>query len=204
MKKSQFIALYAIIVALTLVAAAPFFMFVFLIPMIVVCGAFRFRTGMFAALVFGVVSFSYMWFNADPVSLIFQNAPWIAIVPRLITGALAWWAGAGVRRLTHTVDNRFVREGLPALVVALVASLSNTVLVVGGLVLLTDAAYAIGMTNMGFFVSIIPQATVELIVTMIVCPPLVMALRRGLRGMSLEQELSQVRQKTKNEEVAES
>lgn len=182
--------MYAIILGLTFVAAAPFFMFVFLIPMIAVCATFKFRTGIFAAACIAFVSFVYMWMSADPVALAFQNAPWIPIVPRLITGAAAWWAGAGARKLLGGRGNRFVSKVLPVNVVATVASLGNTVLVVGGLILLTNVAEVLEMSNAAFFVMIIPHAVIELVLTNIICPPLSMGIRRGLNGTPLESELT--------------
>jgi len=186
--KTRLMALYAIILALTFLSFAPFFLWVFFIPMIAVCATFRFRTGIFATACAAVVSFIYMWIGGDLVALGFQNQPWIPIVPRLITGVVAWWIGHGARKLFGNRKNRFVSKVLPVCVVATTASVLNTILVVGSLVLF--AADALGMSGTAFVLYIIPvYAIPELIITNIVCPPLSLSLRKGLKNTELEKEI---------------
>jgi len=189
MKKTLLIVLYAIILALTFVAFAPFFVVTFFVPLIAVCATFRFRTGIFAAVCAAAVSviYTYSFGGGHTVAAAFQMAPWVAIIPRLIAGAAAWWAGRGARKLFGGRKNRFVSKVLPVSVVATTASLLNTVLVVGSIILLVPQA--LNETPGAFVVSILGFAVIELIVNNVICPPLSLAIRRGLKGTGLEKEI---------------
>jgi len=187
--KTRLLALYAIILALTFVAFLPVFVVTFLVPMIAICATFRFRTGMFAAACAGVVSviIAFTFGAGTIVGMGFQLHPWIPIVTRLIAGAIAWWAGHGARKLFGNSNNRFASKILPVSVVATTASLLNTVLVVSTLIIFASSVFTI--SGAAFIIQILPFAIAELIVNSIICPPLSLSLRKGLKNTELEKEI---------------
>ncbi len=112
--------------------------------------------------------------------IIFKN-PLIAVVPRIIVGLLA---GSVCSALVKKLSNK----GLAAGISAVIATVSNTVLVMGGIYLFYGSKYGeqLGISSVnfgGFFKYIIMaftlNAALEIVASVVICVPLSLALRRA-------------------------
>lgn len=109
--------------------------------------------GSLVGLIFGIFSL----IQGGPL---FAN-PLISVVPRILIGITSWLAYRSLQK---------VNEDLAAATAGVVGTLTNTILVVGGLVLF-------GLIPAAVVVTIIPQALVELVLAAILTPLVVRGVR---------------------------
>lgn len=109
--------------------------------------------GALVGLIFGIFSL----IQGGPL---FAN-PLISVVPRILIGITSWLAYRSLEK---------VNQDLAAAVAGIVGTLTNTILVVGGLV-------GFGLIPAEVVVTIIPQAVVELILAAVLTPLVVRGVR---------------------------
>lgn len=86
--------------------------------------------GVVSSTTFGIFSLIRSFMSATVTAPYFQN-PLISVLPRIIMGITAYYSFAGMKRLTAGSGKKFVREQLPSVIGAIVAVVTNTVLVLG-------------------------------------------------------------------------
>lgn len=109
--------------------------------------------GALVGLIFGIFSL----IQGGPL---FAN-PLISVVPRILIGIIAWLA-------YHSLEK--VNQDVAAGVAGIVGTLTNTILVVGGLIIF-------GLIPAAAVVTIIPQAAIELVLAAIITPLVVRGVR---------------------------
>jgi uncharacterized membrane protein len=125
--------------------------------------------GVLAGLIFGIFSM------VQDTTGLFSN-PLISVVPRLFIGLTAWLAYRSLER---------VNVDLAAAVAGVVGTLTNTILVVGAIILFAFDTVRAGAMQAGaadftaaaFIASVIPQAIAEVVIAAILTP----LVARGIR-----------------------
>lgn len=126
--------------------------------------------GTLAGGIFGIYSLLY---SGSPL---FAN-PLISVVPRLLIGVASWLA---YRSLVK------VNQDLASVVAGVVGTLTNTVLVVGAILLFADLPAGTGAG--AFVLTLVPQALAELVIAAIVTPLVVRAVNLVRSGRTTASE----------------
>ncbi|TLG76657.1 ECF transporter S component [Culicoidibacter larvae] len=135
------------------------------------------RVGAAIGLVFGISSMMNAFLRPSITSVVFYN-PLVAIIPRVLIGVVAYYVYVWVSQ------NDTVRQKLASGVAALLATLTNTVLVLGAIfffyqpVLGDSAAAAFTVVGTTFVFNSIPEIIAAIVVTI----PVVAVLKRVYKG----------------------
>jgi uncharacterized membrane protein len=121
--------------------------------------------GLITGLIFGLFSWLQAPTEQPPVNVWFSN-PLVAVLPRLFIGVTSAYVYLALRKANET---------LALAVAGLVGTLTNTVLVVGMIVVLGYAPLAV------LAPAVVPNATAEIIIAMIVVVAVVAAWK-GIEG----------------------
>ena len=123
--------------------------------------------GLLVGLIFGIFSFLQ-------AQVPFFKDPLVSVIPRLFIGPFAYFAYVGLKTLLRN------RSEYSALVgAAVVGTLTNTILVVGMIVLRWASSLAeSGLGRTAFIASIIPQAVAEVIIASVITVAVVAAWKR--------------------------
>lgn len=179
------IALYALFTALT--AAFLLLPFVFILPLIIMVIFMDFKASLYISAAFAAISITYAFFmGATFVGMAFRAYPWIAIIPRLFIGPVAYGVKKLMIKLTSNSNNKFLREILPYSLTAAAATLTNTVLVVGSLALFCYAFEALGVTMPFAITEMLISGIVELVIAVILVPVIVFAIKKFDRNKMLD------------------
>lgn len=109
--------------------------FIIIVLVTLACQLEGLWVGVTCSTAFGLFSFINSFIRAaSPTAFIFHN-PLISILPRIIMGFTTCLTMAGMKKATKNDEHAFVRDKLPCIVSAIVAVLTNTALVVGGMAL---------------------------------------------------------------------
>jgi uncharacterized membrane protein len=175
---AMFIALMLILALVPnfgIITVGPVSITIMHIPVIVVALVLGLPEAIGLGLVFGLAS----WFvaltrGATPIDLLFTN-PMVAVVPRVLFGLIVGWLGQVWKKQSHL----FI--GLTALF----GTLAHTLLVLGFIVLFGQSIFAYDGLSAGLNVWLTIVGSVllsngiwEIIVAVLICVPLVSALRR--------------------------
>ena len=128
--------------------------------------------GLIIGLIFGVFSWLQAPTEQPPVNLWFSD-PLVSILPRLFIGIAAAWAYQALRR---------VHEIVALAVAGAVGTLTNTVLVIGMIIVLGYAPAAV------IIPAVLPQALAEIVVAVI----LVVAVVAAWKGIAIRRKGSSV------------
>jgi hypothetical protein len=183
------IVLYSMFTALF--AGFLFLPYVFLIPLIIMVSCMDFKASVYISVAFGVISILYAFFlpmfSANFVAQAFRQYPLIAIIPRLFVGPAAYGAKVLLKKLTKN-RNFFLREILPYSVTGAVATLTNTVLVVGSFAIFA-LDFATPDVTMPFAIGqMIISGAIELGVAIAAAPLIILALKKADRNRFLNLE----------------
>lgn len=140
--------------------------------------------GTLAGTVWGILTFirAFVYPSSALAPLIFTN-PLISIVPRMLVGLFAGWIFWLVQKSGRT--------GLAASLGGLVASLTNTILVLGGIYLFANtpqvaAGYHVSQNNLGVALAAIvgTNGIAEAVLATVVVPLLVIPLRKVIQRLA--------------------
>ncbi len=168
------------------------FAFIPLVVLIVLAEKENFKMAVLGGLLFGLASLISAFIIATPFAILFYN-PLVSVLPRILTGMIIY----AVYKTTFGIfkrhkslkdinnsDNVLVKRAdfIAMSIGGAFGALSNTVLVISAVLLFNfgkvigsgESALAI---NLAFVISIIPNAIIELIISALVAPPVVMALK---------------------------
>ncbi|MCL2861243.1 MAG: hypothetical protein FWE22_02405 [Firmicutes bacterium] len=131
LSKAETITTAAMILALTAIMALPAFVFFFLVPLLFAATTQRLRMVIFASVCFGVISILYSLINFGTlaIGIIFIHSPWIAIIPRIGAGLVAYFVFKLFRKLIK--DTNYVKKVLPFAISGGMGALANSVFVLG-------------------------------------------------------------------------
>ena len=174
------IALYAIFTAL--LAGFLFLPYVFMLPLIIMVIIMDFKASIYISIAFGIISISYAFMMGGFVAMAFRQYPLIAIIPRLFIGPAAYGAKMLMKRLTGNSKNFFLREVLPYSIIAAVAILTNTVLVVGSFAVFAWDFELSGIMMPAAIVEMLIAGTIELGIVIFVTPAIILALKKADRN----------------------
>lgn len=151
--------------------------YVFFLPVTVAATTLSVGFAAFVGLAFGAVSIAYSFLMpASPVAVSFIQAPYIAIVPRILAslGAFAVYA------LTVRVAKPKKRAARFAAVSAAsaVGSLLNTALVVGMLVAVLPTSELGGVTVMAYVPTMLISGAIECVCMAALTPPVSLTLEK--------------------------
>ncbi|HJA73357.1 MAG TPA: ECF transporter S component [Candidatus Limosilactobacillus faecipullorum] len=139
--------------------------------------------GTLAGMVWGILTFirAFVYPSSALAPLIFTN-PLISVVPRILVGLFAGW--------TFWLVQKSGRTGIAASLSGLVASLTNTILVLGGIYLFANtpqvaAGYHVSQTNLGVALAAIvgTNGIAEAVLAAIVVPLLVVPLCKVIQRL---------------------
>jgi len=158
----------------------------FLVPVLFVAILYGWKIGAVAGLLFGLVSLMYAFtIPLNFVAVAFQEAPWIAIVPRIFVGAFAALAFAGFRKLFRDENgkakNRF-SQVLPYSLAASVGVLTNTTLVVTSMVLAVPNAAHGDVTVLIGVPTMLIAGAIEFVSMNVIMPILCITVGRALKA----------------------
>lgn len=136
------------------------------------------RTGLIVGTVWGLLSMIRAYTQPTPFNVVFLN-PLISVLPRAIVG---WLSGVVFEALDKRTDARWKYS-----VTAMVGTVSNTILVLGGIYLLAGETYAAALgipvtallTALGAIVS--TNGLIEVIASMIILPLVAVPLTKFLK-----------------------
>ncbi|HHW90436.1 MAG TPA: hypothetical protein GX745_06025 [Clostridiales bacterium] len=171
------IALYAIFTAL--LAAFLFLPYVFLIPLIIMVIFMDFKASVYISIACGLISITYAFMMASFVALAFRQYPLIAIIPRLFIGPAAYGTKIALRKLTKNSKNFFMREVLPYSIIGAVATLTNTILVVGSFAIFARGFSALGVAMPLAIGEMLIAGCIELAIAIVITPAIVLALKKA-------------------------
>ncbi|HEY8444082.1 MAG TPA: hypothetical protein VIL24_04730 [Clostridia bacterium] len=178
------IVLYSMFTAM--LAGFLFLPYVFLIPLIIMVICMDFKASVYISAAFGIISILYAFFmpmfSASFVALAFRKYPLIAIIPRLFVGPAAYGAKILLKKLTKNSSNFFLREVLPYSVVGAVATLTNTVLVVGSFAVFAMDFSALDVTMPLAIGEMIIAGSIELAIAVAITPAIILALKKADRN----------------------
>lgn len=177
---SRSVALCAVFLALMIVLGA--LPVVFLLPVLLVCTLFKFRAAALAGLAYGLVSLSYAFMGASPISIAFISYPWVAIVPRVVAACGASLVHILVTKLYVKKDGR-ASVLISAGAAAITGSLLNTVLVLGSIYLFygsTEAGKAVLLQTSIIMIYAIGEVAAQAILV----PPLTLIMSKQLKRAS--------------------
>ncbi len=136
------------------------------------------RTGLIVGTVWGLLSMIRAYTQPTPFNVVFLN-PLISVLPRAIVG---WLSGVVFEALDKRTDARWKYS-----VTAMVGTVSNTILVLGGIYLLAGETYAAALgipvtallTALGAIVA--TNGLIEVIASMIILPLVAVPLTKFLK-----------------------
>lgn len=137
--------------------------------------------GCLAGTAWGLLTFirAFVYPSSALAPLIFTN-PLISVVPRLLAGLLAGWVFWLIKK-----SHKF---GLAASCAGIISSLTNTVLVLGGIYLFANtpqvaAGYHVSQANLGVALAAIvgTNGIAEMVLAGVLTPLIVLPLRRALK-----------------------
>ncbi|MCH5159007.1 MAG: hypothetical protein J1F33_07420 [Clostridiales bacterium] len=165
-----------------LCAVTGFIPFVFFLPVMVAATTLSIGMVAFVGLAFGCVSLAYSYLMPSSiVSFAFIDAPYIAIIPRILAGVGAF----AVYKLIERIGKPSSRVGRVAScsVAAAVGSLLNTALVVGMLVLILPSLSFGEYTTMTYVPVMLINGAIEFACMAVLTPPVSLTLDKVvLRG----------------------
>lgn len=190
MKKSMFIAVNAVLIALAIVFMAipisigPVSLAVLmLIPVIIASQTLGFKSALLNSAALGLMSCLFsLLFPVSPLAVLFRN-PLVSVLPRLFIGPVIYWVYEGLKKL---LKNKKGKEYFASVISTVSGVITNTFLVVfmlwalyfdkevGGTVISTE--FLTGLLALNF--------VIEIIVCAIIAPPIVAAVKKML-GRSL-------------------
>lgn len=175
--KSKVIALCAITLTLIIVLGA--LPFVFLVPVLYTACSRKWGMSIIASTFYGVVSLCYAFMGSSFVSLAFIQAPYIAIVPRIFVGIIAH--GSFVLSQKFFKGESRLQKILPISIATSLGSIANTALVILGMIIFLPEATFGGITLFVYIPTMLIFGVIELIVTNIIVPPLVIAVNKAVK-----------------------
>jgi uncharacterized membrane protein len=125
--------------------------------------------GPIVGLLIGGIFGIYSWIQ--DTTGIFKN-PLVSVLPRLLIGVAAYFTYAATKK---------TNEYLALILAAVAGTLTNTILVVGAILLFTFpalVAVAPGITQAAFVASVVPQAVAEIIIAAVITVAVVAAWKR--------------------------
>ena len=165
-----------------LCAVTGFIPFVFFLPVMVAATTLSIGMVAFVGLAFGCVSLAYSYLMPSSiVSFAFIDAPYIAIIPRILAAVGAF----AVYKLIERIGKPSSRVGRVAScsVAAAVGSLLNTALVVGMLVLILPSLSFGDYTTMTYVPVMLINGAIEFACMAVLTPPVSLTLDKVvLRG----------------------
>lgn len=174
--RAKTIAVLAITTALMIVLAP--LPAVFLLPLLFTAVTRDWKLSLIAGLLFGVISYCFSLMGTTIVSIAFIEAPYIAIVPRIIVGFVTHLVFRLFKKLFRG-DGR-VSRFLPYSLAGAIGSLTNTALVVGAFALFMPNLQFGEITMLVYIPTILIMGAVELLVGAIVLPPLALGVEKAL------------------------
>ncbi len=186
MKKSLFIAVNAVLIALAIVFMAipisigPVSLAVLmLIPVIIASQTLGFKSALLNSAALGLMSCLFsLLFPVSPLAVLFRN-PLVSVLPRLFIGPVIYWVYEGLKKLFR---NKKGGEYFASVISTISGVITNTFLVVfmlwalyfdkevGGTVISTE--FLTGLLALNF--------VIEIIVCAIIAPPIVAAVKKML------------------------
>lgn len=173
--KTRTITLAATLTALCFVTG--FLPYVFFLPVTVAATTLSLGVTAFVGLAFGAVSIAYSFLMpTSMVAAAFIQAPYIAIVPRVIAAACGWLCYALIMRLAKPIKKpaRFAAVALPSAV----CSLLNTALVVTMFVLIMPNFETGGATMIVAIPQMLISGAIECACMAALTPPISMTLNK--------------------------
>ena len=173
--KTRTITLAATLTALCFVTG--FLPYVFFLPVTVAATTLSLGVTAFVGLAFGAVSIAYSFLMpTSMVAAAFIQAPYIAIVPRVIAAVCGWLCYALIMRLAKPIKKpaRFAAVALPSAV----CSLLNTALVVGALVLILPNLEMGGITMIAYVPTMLISGAIECACMAALAPSIVLTLEK--------------------------
>ncbi len=160
-----------------LCAVTGFIPYVFFLPVTVAATTLSLGTVAFVGAAFGCISLAYSFFMAaSPVSMAFVQAPYIAIVPRILAAIGAF----GVFKLITLIakpESKGARFAV-ASVSAGIGSLLNTAFVVELLVLVMPYSELGGITIIAYVPTMLISGAIECACMAALTPPISLTLER--------------------------
>lgn len=172
--QTRYLTLAATLAALC--AVTGMIPYVFFLPVVVACATLGVGMSAFVGLAFGCISLLYSFtMPMSPVSLAFVQAPYIAIVPRV----LAALGSCGMFKLIEKLARPQHRGARFAAVSAssAVGSLLNTALVVGMFVLIMPNGEFDGITMLAYVPTMLISGAIECVCMAVLAPPIVLTLK---------------------------
>lgn len=154
--------------------------FIPLVAIIVSAEFIGWKNGMFTGLFFGLVSLISAIVRPSPLSFAFYN-PMVSIVPRVLIGLSAYFAAAGVKKISSKIPD-YVSYSVGAIA----GVVTNTVGVLGMI-----AAFYFGTTLEGTATAItwpfiagiiVSNSLLEIAICAVIVPPIVMALKTAFKN----------------------
>lgn len=171
-----------------LCAVTGFIPYVFFLPVVVAAATLSIGMVAFVGLAFGCISLAYSF--VMPVSLVsasFVQAPYIAIVPRILAALGAF----GVYKLIVKLAKPECRGAKFAAVSASAAtgSLLNTALVVAMLVLVMPNMELGGITMLAYVPSMLISGAIECVCMAVLAPPIVLTLDKVVLSRNVKKRI---------------
>ncbi|MCH5350932.1 MAG: hypothetical protein J1F39_03075 [Clostridiales bacterium] len=165
-----------------LCAVTGFIPFVFFLPVMVAATTLSIGMVAFVGLAFGCVSLAYSYLMPSSiVSFAFIDAPYIAIIPRILAALGAFAVYKLIEKLAKPKSK--VGRVASCSIAAVTGSLFNTVLVVGMLVLILPSLEFGDYTTMTYVPVMLINGAIELACMAVLTPPVSLTLDKVvLRG----------------------
>ena len=139
-------------------------------------------SGAFIGLVFGLSSFYTAFTSPMPTAFAFRN-PLVSILPRVLIGIVAYYI---YHLLSKVLGKK--RDAISIGVSAVVATTTNTIGVLGAIYLLYAKKYISALTTLlglpettspaYIFLSVVPNYIAEIVASILLCIPIVIAIRK--------------------------
>ncbi len=158
-----------------LCAVTGFIPYVFFLPVMVAAATLSVGMVAFVGLAFGCISLAYSFvMPMSLVSMAFVQAPYIAIIPRILAALGSFFVYKAVMRVAKPRS----RGGKFAAVSASAAlgSLFNTAFVVGLLVLIMPELELGGVTMIAYVPAMLVSGAIECVCMAVLTPPIVLTL----------------------------
>lgn len=153
------------------------------ITVILAAVLFGSKTGLAIGTAWGLLSMLRAYTQLNPLNIVFLN-PLISVVPRMLVG---WVSGLLYQAIKGRLSDRWAYT-----ITALVGTLMNTVLVLGGIYVFAAETYAnaLGVSDsalLGILGTVIAtNGVIEVIASMIILPIVSVPLARALKGRNRE------------------
>ncbi len=160
-----------------LCAVFGFIPYVFFLPVMVACTTLSLGAAAFVGFAFGCVSLAYSFIMPTSlVSMAFVQAPYIAIVPRILAALGSYGMFVLIMRLFKP-QKRGARAAATA-VSAATGSLLNTALVVSLLVLIMPNSELGGVTMIAYVPNMLISGAIECVAMAALTPPIALTLKK--------------------------